>query len=121
MNYTLDLQPAQCATENSIFTQTSQEHTLAQNAFHTSFLTTQARTSKTVAEEKTAEISTVMKSAEFLCLVNAARQFADLEGISIEEATERLIVAFRRLDSAWNAIVLQKGLETLTQNQTGQN
>jgi hypothetical protein len=43
----------------------------------------------------------------------AAQHLASSEGISKDEATERLITAFRNIESAWTQMVMKRGLQAM--------
>ena len=79
------------------------------SSFNTSILTTRANESQT----KSQDLSALMNTPEFNCLIQAAQHLANAEGISKDEATERLITAFRNIDSAWTQVVMKRGLQAM--------
>ena len=78
-------------------------------AFNTSLLTTRASN----LNEKSADLSELMQSPEFASLLVGARHLADTQGLNREEATERLIETFRKIDAAWKEIVMKRGLQSI--------
>ncbi len=78
------------------------------SAFNTSLLTTRAS-----PKDDSSELSTLMQSPEFASLLIGAKHLADTQGLSKEVATERLIEAFRKIDQAWNQIVIKRGLQAI--------
>ena len=79
------------------------------SAFNTSLLTTRA----SLGKDRSHELSELMASPEFTSLLVGAKHLADTQGLSKEEATERLIEAFRKIDYAWKQIVVKRGLQSL--------
>ena len=79
------------------------------SALNTSVLTTRAAHVK----DRSHELSDIMKSPEFAALVLAAQHLAQSQNISKEEATERLVETFRKMDRAWKQLVMKKGIEAL--------
>ncbi len=79
------------------------------SAFNTSILTTGSPGVK----DRTRELSELMQSPEFASLLFAAQHLSHNEGISKEEATERLIKTFREIDYIWKQIVMARGLKAL--------
>ena len=54
-----------------------------------------------------------MQSPEFASLLVAAQHLAAAQSLSPEAATERLISVFRKMDSSWNQLVIERGLKSL--------
>lgn len=81
-------------------------------AFNTSLLTTRAQTLK----DKSADLTSLMTTTEFECLLLAAQYLASKENLSAEEATERLIQVFRQIDHSWKQIVISRGLKSLAES-----
>ncbi len=79
------------------------------SSFNTSILTTRANE----GEAKPLDLAALMSTPEIQCLILAAQHLASSEGISKDEATERLITAFRNIDSAWTQMVMKRGLQTM--------
>ena len=79
------------------------------SAFNTSILTTRSNELK----DRPQEFSALMQTPEFASLLIAARHLADSEGLTKEEATERLIETFRRLDGIWTQMVLKRGIQAM--------
>jgi hypothetical protein len=79
------------------------------SAFNTSILTTRANELK----ERPQELSALMQTPEFTSLIIGAQHLADSLGITKEEATERLIETFRKMDTAWNQLVLKRGIQAM--------
>jgi hypothetical protein len=79
------------------------------SAFNTSILTTRA----TETAVRGPDLSAIMQTPEFKSLILAAQSLSESLGISKEEATERMIVAFRNLDSAWTQLVMRRGLQAM--------
>jgi hypothetical protein len=79
------------------------------SAFNTSLLTTlNAR-----PQDRSAELSRLMQSAEFASLLVAAQHLSDSQGLTMEESTDRLIRTFREMDEIWNQIVIERGLKSI--------
>lgn len=79
------------------------------SAFNTSLLTTGSPSNK----DRSRELSELMQSPEFASLLFAAQHLAQGEGITKEDATERLIKTFREIDYTWKQIVMARGLKAL--------
>ena len=79
------------------------------SAFNTSLLTTRASQNKNSSQE----LSDLMQTPEFASLLVAAQHLAQAQSLSKEEATERVIETFRKIDSCWNQIILQRGLQSV--------
>lgn len=79
------------------------------SAFNTSLLTTRA----TYVKDRSQELSALMQTPEFASLLVAAQHLAQNQGITKEEATERLIENFRKIDKCWKQIVLNRGLQSV--------
>ena len=79
------------------------------SALNTSILTT--RTNQ--VRDRSSELSGLMKSPEFTSLLFAAQYLGDSLGITKEEATERLIETFRKLDSIWSDMVIKRGIQSM--------
>jgi hypothetical protein len=79
------------------------------SAFNTSLLTTRAHHAK----DRSMELSDLMQTPEFASLLIGAQHLATSQGLSKEEATERLIEVFRRIDFAWKQIVIKRGLQAI--------
>ena len=79
------------------------------SAFNTSILTT----GSPGAKDRTRELSELMQTPEFASLLFAAQHLAHHEGVSKEDATERLIRTFREIDYIWKQIVMARGLKAL--------
>jgi hypothetical protein len=90
-------------------------------AFNTSLLTTQAHDLNRESQELKAsdDLGTLMQSPEFHALIIAAQHLSNNLGYSKEEATERLIDTFRRLDRGWGRVVLNRGLNSLISKSSG--
>ncbi len=78
-------------------------------AFNTSILTTLANSTPDCSQE----LARLAASPEFESLLIAAQHLAKSENLSPEDATERLIMMFRKIDSTWNKIVMNRGLNAL--------
>jgi|GEM_PF-2778402 len=79
------------------------------SSFNTSILTTRANE----VQGRTPDLAALMNTPEFNCLILAAQHLASSEGITKDEATERLITAFRNIDSAWTQMVMKRGLQAM--------
>ncbi|MBS1959337.1 MAG: hypothetical protein JST80_07700 [Bdellovibrionales bacterium] len=79
------------------------------SAFNTSLLTTRANHIK----DRSNELGELMQSAEFKSLLIAAQHLAHTQGYSKEEATERLIEIFRKIDFSWKQLVMNRGMKSL--------
>ncbi len=79
------------------------------SAFNTSILTTGTPTNR----DRSLDLSEIMQSPEFASLLIAAQHLADSQGLTKEEATERLIKTFREIDAIWQQIVVARGLKAL--------
>jgi hypothetical protein len=79
------------------------------SAFNTSLLTTRANTTK----DRSIELNELMQTPEFASLLVGAQHLAASQGLSKEEATERLIEVFRRMDFAWKQIIIKRGLQSI--------
>jgi hypothetical protein len=79
------------------------------SAFSTSLLTTRASHVK----DRSQELADLMSSPEFASLLVGAKHLAETQGLNKEEATERLIEAFRKIDFAWKQIVVKRGLQSI--------
>ena len=79
------------------------------SAFNTSLLTTRAHSQK----ERSLELAELMQTPEFASLLVGAQHLASTQGLSKEEATERLIEVFRRLDFSWKQIIMKRGLQAM--------
>jgi hypothetical protein len=79
------------------------------SAFNTSLLTTRANHAK----DRSLELGELMQTPEFASLLIGAQHLAANQGLSKEEATERLIEVFRRIDFAWKQIVIKRGLQSI--------
>jgi hypothetical protein len=79
------------------------------SSFNTSILTTRA----TEHSGRAPDLNALMQTPEFNCLIQAAQALAHNEGISRDEATERIITAFRNLDGAWTQLVMKRGLQAM--------
>ncbi len=79
------------------------------SAFNTSLLTTRAAQLK----DRSQDLTELMQSSEFKCLVIGAKHLAEIEGLSKEQATERMIEVFRRIDFAWKQIVMKRGMQAM--------
>ncbi len=82
------------------------------SAFNTSLLTTRASLSR----DSSQDLSALIKTPEFECLLIAAQHLAAKENLSQEEATERLIDVFRKIDHSWKQIIISRGLKSLTES-----
>lgn len=78
-------------------------------AFNTSILTTLANSTPDCSQE----LARLAASPEFESLLIAAKHLAKSENLSPEDATERLIMMFRKIDATWNKIVMNRGLNAL--------
>jgi hypothetical protein len=79
------------------------------SAYNTSVLTTLSPATK----DRSLELSKLMQSPEFASILVAAQHLADAQNLTKEEATDRLIRAFREMDSIWNQIVIERGLKAI--------
>ena len=79
------------------------------SAYNTSVLTTLAPQT----QDRSLELSKLMQSPEFASLLVAAQHLADAQGLTKEEATDRLICTFRKMDQIWNQIVIERGLKAI--------
>ena len=79
------------------------------SAFNTSLLTTRANHTK----DRAMEIAELMQTPEFASILVGAQHLAESQDLSKEEATERLIEVFRKIDSTWKQIVMKRGLQAL--------
>ena len=79
------------------------------SAFNTSILTTCTPNPR----ERSRDLNELMQSPELASLLFAAQHLAHHEDVSKEEATERLIKAFREIDTAWKQVVMARGLKAL--------
>ncbi len=80
------------------------------SAFNTSILTTRAAEA---SAKKGPDLSALMQTPEIKCLILAAQDLSNTLGISKEEATERMIIAFRNFDAAWTQLVIRRGLQSM--------
>ena len=78
-------------------------------AFNTSLLTTRAQHVK----DHSPDLAALMKTPEFESILVAAQDLAIKENLTQEEATERLIDVFRKLDYSWKQIIISRGLSSL--------
>ena len=79
------------------------------SAFNTSIITTQA----SPARDRSEDLAALMQTPEFASLLVGARHLSETQALSKEEATERLIETFRKIDSAWKQIVMKRGMQSL--------
>ncbi len=79
------------------------------SALNTSILTTKTSSLK----DRSSELSAIMQTPEFTSLLFAAQYLGDSLGLTKEEATERLIDTFRKLDSIWGDMVLKRGIQAM--------
>lgn len=79
------------------------------SALNTSILTTRAN----LVKDHSSELSGIMQSPEFTSLIFAAQYLAESLGLSKEEATERLIDTFRKLDTIWGDMVIKRGIQAM--------
>lgn len=79
------------------------------SAFNTSLLTTRAN----YAKDRSQELSRLMQTPEFASLLVAAQHLSDTQGLTKEEATERLIETFRNIDFCWKQIISSRGLQSV--------
>jgi pantoate kinase len=79
------------------------------SAFNTSILTTRAREQK----GQVLDLSALMQTPEFASLIMGAQHLAENQGLSKEEATERMIDIFRKVDAAWTQVVLKRGIQAM--------
>ena len=79
------------------------------SAFNTSLLTTRANHAK----DRSQELARLMQTPEFASLLVAAQHLSDSQGLSKEEATERLIETFRNIDYCWKQIISSRGLQSV--------
>ncbi len=79
------------------------------SALNTSILTTRTDSGRDLSME----LSRVMQSPEFTSLLFAAQYLADSLGLSKEEATERIVQTFRKLDSIWGDMVTKRGIQAI--------
>jgi hypothetical protein len=80
------------------------------SSMNTSIVTTRAEAVIDQAEN----IQAVMQTVEFDCLLVAAKELSKRESISREEATDRLVKAFRSLDGAWKSYLIKRGIEAIS-------
>lgn len=79
------------------------------SAFNTSILTTRTREIKGPSND----LSALMQTPEFASLLIGAQHLAESQGLSKEEATERMIEIFRKVDSAWTQVVIKRGIQAM--------
>ena len=79
------------------------------SAYNTSVLTTRSPGSK----DRSLDLSKLMQSPEFASILVAAQHLADAQNLTKEEATDRLIRAFREMDHIWQQIVMERGLKAI--------
>jgi hypothetical protein len=79
------------------------------SAFNTSVLTTLSSNAK----DRSLVLYKLMQSPEFASLLVGAQHLADAQNLSMEDATDRLIRAFREIDQIWQKIVIERGLKAL--------
>jgi len=81
------------------------------SAFNTSILTTLNPRTK----DRSHELSKLMQSPELASLLVGAQHLADSQGLTMEEATDRLIRTFREMDAIWNQIIIERGLKSIVE------
>ncbi|MBU6152705.1 MAG: hypothetical protein KGP28_00255 [Bdellovibrionales bacterium] len=79
------------------------------SALNTSILTTRTN----LIKDRSSELSGIMQSPEFTSLLFAAQYLGDSLGLTKEEATERLIDTFRKLDAIWGDMVIKRGIQAM--------
>ena len=79
------------------------------SAFNTSLLTTRANHLK----DRSGDLAELMQTPEFASLIAGAKHLAETQGISKEQATERMIEVFRKIDFAWKQIVMKRGMQSM--------
>jgi hypothetical protein len=79
------------------------------SALNTSILTTRTN----MLRDRSPELASIMQTPEFTSLLFAAQYLGDSLGLSKEEATERIIDTFRKLDSIWGDIVIKRGIQAM--------
>ncbi len=92
--------------------QNQDEHQEWTSAFNTSIISTREQTTK----DRTNELSEVLNSTEYSCLLLAAKQLSVQLNLSKEESTERIITAFRKIDRAWKHYLIQRGIDSITKS-----
>ncbi len=84
------------------------------SAFNTSILTTRTREMKNPEMKgQSADLSALMQTPEFTSLLIGAQHLAESLGLTKEEATERMIEVFRKVDSAWTQVVIKRGIQSM--------
>ena len=58
-----------------------------------------------------AELFSLMETPEFKALTAAAQTLSEQESISPQEASERMIRVFRKMDQIWSSYLCQEGRE----------
>ena len=83
------------------------------SAINTSILTTLSPSTPGQSKDRTNDLSRVMQSPEFASILVGAKHLAETQGISTEDATDRLIRSFREMDEIWRQIVIERGLKAI--------
>ncbi|HAR42097.1 MAG TPA: hypothetical protein DCS07_05620 [Bdellovibrionales bacterium] len=63
----------------------------------------------TEAPDFFAELFTLMESPECKAMIASAQRLSEEEGISAQEASERIIRVFRKMDKIWTSYLTQEG------------
>jgi hypothetical protein len=83
------------------------------SAINTSILTTLSPTTAGQSKDRTGDLSRLMQSPEFASILVGAKHLAETQGLSPENATDRLIRSFREMDEIWRQIVIERGLKAI--------
>ncbi len=87
---------------------TSIPHELFQT-FNSALLASQGADTPSAATE----LDSLMESRELRAILFAVQSLAASEGVSHADASAAVIRAFRKLDRAWSALLIQEGIEKL--------
>jgi len=87
-------------------------HELLQT-FNSSLIASQVAGQGTDTPSASKELDALMESREFRAILLAVQTLSAAEGLSLSEASLSVIRAFRKLDQAWNTLLIQEGIEKL--------
>ena len=63
--------------------------------------------------ELSSELAELVRSAPFNSILHAVRSFAETAGLTEQEASQKIIETFRKVDAIWGQYLLQEGLDRL--------
>ncbi|HRK03446.1 MAG TPA: hypothetical protein PLH57_12360 [Oligoflexia bacterium] len=77
--------------------------------FHTALVATKA----TKAANYSEQLTELVRTPAFVSILKSVQNLAHELGITEEQAAERIIVAFRAIDSVWSEYLCKEGIESL--------